>query len=107
MSKITTAAFSNGRVIKLNGVLYSIIEFLHVKPGKGGAFVRTKLKNIISQKVQERVFRAGEQLEAIRVETHEYQFLYQDGDIYHLMESNTYQQIGISKDKVFSLSVPL
>ena len=93
----TTADFRNGMVIALDGTLYMIIEFQHVKPGKGGAFVRTKLKGVVSGKVIDKTFRAGERVEEARVERHTMQYLYSSGDMYYVMDPSTYEQIPISK----------
>jgi elongation factor P len=92
----TTADFRNGMVIHFNGQLFKIVEFLHVKPGKGGAFVRTKLKNLISGQVIDNTFRAGERIEEIRIETREMEYLYNDGQHYVFMDRETYEQIPIS-----------
>ena len=78
----TTSDFRNGFTFQENGEIYSIIEFLHVKPGKGGAFVRTKLRNIKTKAVIERTFRATEKVEEVRLERRPYEFLYRDGDFY-------------------------
>ncbi len=100
MPKITTADFRNGLTIKLNGQLFTIIEFQHVKPGKGAAFVRTKLKGVESGKVLDKTFRSGESAEAIRVERHPYQFLYNDGSLYHFMHTETFDQVGLMPELV-------
>ena len=100
MPKITTADIKNGVTILLDGQIYQIIEFLHVKPGKGGAFVRTKVKGVVNGKVLDKTFRSGETLETVRVERHPYQFLYSDGDMYHFMHNETYEQIMIPADQV-------
>ena len=100
MPKASTSDFRNGLTIRLNDEIYSIIEFLHVKPGKGGAFVRTKLKGVVSGKVLDKTFRAGETVEAVRVERHPYQFLYQEGDIYHFMHKETFEQIPVPAEKL-------
>ena len=94
----TTADFRNGMVIVLDKELYTIIEFQHVKPGKGGAFVRTKLKGVVSAKVIDKTFRAGERVEEARVERHTMQYLYSSGDMYYVMDPSTYEQIPVSKD---------
>lgn len=91
----TTADFRNGMVLILDGELYTIIEFQHVKPGKGGAFVRTKLKGVVSHKVIDKTFRAGERVEEARVERHSMQYLYTSGDLYYVMDPSTYEQIPI------------
>jgi elongation factor P len=100
MAKVSTTDFRNGLTILLNGQIYSIIEFLHVKPGKGGAFVRTKLKGVVNGKVIDKTFRAGESMESVRVERHNYEYLYREDDIYHFMHKETYEQIPIAVEKV-------
>lgn len=90
-----TSDFRNGLIIKLEGKLYSIVEFLHVKPGKGGAFVRTKLKQIPEGSVIDKTFRAGEKVEEVRVERRDYQYLYNSGELYYMMDMETYEQIPI------------
>lgn len=100
MSKISTSDFRNGLNLLLDGQIYQITEFLHVKPGKGGAFVRTKLKGVVNNKVIDKTFRAGENLESVRVERHPYQFLYQDGEFYHFMHDETFEQVMLPEDKV-------
>jgi len=84
----------------MEGKLYSIVEFLHVKPGKGGAFVRTKLKKIPEGSVIDKTFRAGEKVEEVRVERREYQYLYNSGDLYYMMDMETYEQIPIPRSLV-------
>lgn len=84
----------------MNDDIYTIIEFLHVKPGKGGAFVRSKLKGVTNGKVLDKTFRAGESMESVRVERHPFQFLYREGDIYHFMHQETYEQIGINSPQI-------
>ena len=100
MPKATTSDFKNGLNILHPDDIYTIIEFLHVKPGKGGAFVRTKLKGVTNGKVVDKTFRAGETVETVRVERHDYQYLYKDGDIYHFMHKDTYEQIGVNSKNV-------
>lgn len=100
MAKIDTSDFRTGMVIEVDNALYSIVEYQHVKPGKGGAFVRTKLKGVESEKTIEKTFRSGEKMMEIRVERHPYQFLYSDGDLYHFMHQQTYEQIPVNKDSV-------
>ena len=92
----TTSDIRKGLCIKYSNDIYKIIEFLHVKPGKGPAFVRTKLKSVTSGKVVDNTFSAGHKIEDIRVETNKFQFLYQDGDQYHFMNSDDYEQISIN-----------
>ncbi|NLY11968.1 MAG: elongation factor P [Firmicutes bacterium] len=87
-----------GLTIELEGAVYSVVEFLHVKPGKGAAFVRTKLKNIETGSVQERTFRAGEKVARAHVETRQMQYLYNSGDEYFFMDMENYDQITLSKD---------
>ena len=96
----STADFRNGLVIGLDGVAFRIVEFQHVKPGKGGAFVRTKIKNVLSGAVIDRTFRAGEKIEEIRLEAQESQYLYSDGDLCHFMNTETYDQFSVSAAQV-------
>ena len=93
----TTSDIRKGLCIKFNNDIYKIVEFLHVKPGKGPAFVRTKLKSVTTGKVIDNTFSSGHKIEEIRVETHKYQYLYNDGDQYHFMNSDDYNQISIEK----------
>ncbi len=88
-----TSDFKNGLCINLEGQLYQIVEFQHVKPGKGGAFVRTKLKNLENGKVIDKTFNAGVKIETARIERTKYQFLYKDQSGYHFMNNNTFDQI--------------
>ena len=96
----STADFRNGMVIELDHVAYRIVEFQHVKPGKGGAFVRTKLKNAETGAVLERTFRAGERVDEVRLERAEAQFLYSDGEMLHFMDVETYDQFVMSADRL-------
>lgn len=89
----TTADIRNGLCIRYNNDIYKITEFLHVKPGKGPAFVRTKMKSITNGRVLENTFSSGHKIEDVRVETHKYQFLYHDGEYYHFMNQEDYSQI--------------
>lgn len=89
----TTSDIRNGMCIHYNHDIYKIIEFLHVKPGKGPAFVRTKLKSVTNGKVLENTFSAGHKIEDVRVETKGYQYLYHDGEWYHFMNTEDYTQI--------------
>lgn len=100
MSKVSTSDFRTGMNILVDDEIYSIVDFQHVKPGKGGAFVRTKLKGIVNEKNIDKTFRAGENVEAIRVEKHPYQFLYADGDLYFFMHQETYEQIPLERSRV-------
>jgi len=99
-----TSDFRNGLIIKFRNDLYSIVEFQHVKPGKGGAFVRSTLKNLRTGRVLENTFRAGEKVETVRVERRKYQYLYSDGDSLVCMDNETYEQFYITRD-FFSDSV--
>ena len=94
----TTSDIRNGLCIRHNNDIFKVIEFLHVKPGKGPAFVRTKLKSLTSGKVLDNTFPAGRKIEDIRVETRKYQFLYPEGDTFHFMNTDDYNQITLEKD---------
>ncbi|MGB4205417.1 MAG: elongation factor P [Bacteroidales bacterium] len=96
----TTADFRNGLCIEFNGELYSIVEFQHVKPGKGAAFVRTKLKNLKTGKVVPNTFNAGVKIDVARVERRQYQFLYKDESGYHFMHNETFEQIFINEEMI-------
>ena len=87
----------NGNVIKLNGELFTVIYFQHVKPGKGGAFVRTKFRNFKTGAVTDKTFRAGESVEDVRIEEKKLQYIYSSGDDYYFMDLETYEQMPISK----------
>jgi elongation factor P len=100
----TTSDFRNGLSIEFNNDLYTIIEFQHVKPGKGGAFVRTKLKSLTTGKVIDNTFNAGVKVTTVRIERKPYQFLYKDETGYHLMDSDTFDQITIDEG---ALETPL
>ena len=93
----STSDIRKGLCIKYNNDIYKIIEFLHVKPGKGPAFVRTKLRSVTSGKVLDNTFSAGNKIEDIRVETQKYQFLYNEDTQYHFMNTDDYNQISIEK----------
>jgi elongation factor P len=97
---ISTADFKNGLTIELDGEVYSIVEFQHVKPGKGGAFVRTRLRNVRTGNVFEKTFRAGEKMEAARVERRKMQYLYGDGTDYNFMDLESFEQLVISADQI-------
>jgi elongation factor P len=96
----TTADFRNGLCIEFNGDLWSIVEFQHVKPGKGGAFVRTKLRNLKDGRVIPNTFNAGVKINIARVERRPYTYLYNDGDLYHFMNSETFEQVFIDKGMI-------
>ncbi|MCB4207576.1 elongation factor P [Arthrobacter sp. UM1] len=91
----TTNDIKNGTVLKLEGNLWSVLEFQHVKPGKGGAFVRTKLRNVLSGKVVDKTFNAGAKVETATVDRRDYQYLYQDGEDYVFMDTSDYDQLTI------------
>ena len=97
---ISTNQFKNGTHIEVDGTVFRIVEFQHVKPGKGGAFVRTKLKRVQDGAVLDKTFRAGEKFRPIRTETRKMQFLYTDGSDAHFMDLETYDQITIPEDQV-------
>ncbi|WP_158375684.1 elongation factor P [Cellulosimicrobium cellulans] len=91
----TTNDLKNGTVLKIDGQLWTVIEFQHVKPGKGGAFVRTKLKNVLSGKVVDRTFNAGLKVETANVDKRDMQYLYKDGEDFVFMDTDTYDQITV------------
>ena len=93
-----TSDFRNGLIIKFKNDLYSIVEFQHVKPGKGGAFVRSTLKNLRNGKVLDNTFRSGESIEVVRVERRKYQYLYREGDFLVCMDNDTFEQINVPLD---------
>jgi elongation factor P len=97
---VSTNQFKNGMHIEVDGTVYRIVEFQHVKPGKGGAFVRTKLKRVADGAVLDKTFRAGEKFRSVRTETRRMQFLYSDGAEAHFMDLETYDQVGIQEDQV-------
>jgi elongation factor P len=97
---ITTNELKNGYVLDIDGDLVSVVQFQHVKPGKGGAFVRTRLKNLTTGAVVDRTFRAGEKVERVTTESRTMQFLYRDGDQLHLMDNATYEQIAVPVELV-------
>ncbi len=99
---ISTADFRNGMCIEYNNKLCVIVEFQHVKPGKGGAFVRTKLRDIKTGRVVDYTFNAGTKFDSVRLETKKMQFLYSDGTDFNFMDSNTYEQLAIPADVVGS-----
>jgi elongation factor P len=91
----TTNDLKNGTVLRIDGQLWTVIEFQHVKPGKGGAFVRTKLKNVLSGKVVDRTFNAGTKVETANVDKRDMQYLYKDGEDFVFMDTDTYDQITV------------
>jgi len=97
---ISTNQFTNGMHIDVDGTVYRIVEFQHVKPGKGGAFVRTKLKALESGAVVDKTFRAGEKMPRVRTEVKNVTYLYNDGSDVHLMDTETFDQIALSADSL-------
>ncbi len=95
-----TSIFRNGLVMKHKNNLFKIIEFQHVKPGKGGAFVRTKLKNVKTGQVLDETFRSGEKIEEIRLDAQNFNFLYKDSDSYFFMNNDTFDQISLNKEAI-------
>mgnify|MGYP002857756493 CR=1 FL=1 len=97
---ISAGDFRNGLTVEMDNGIFQIIEFQHVKPGKGAAFVRTKLKNIISGGVVEKSFRPTEKFPQARIDRNDMQYLYSDGDLFNFMNTETYDQISLNKDDV-------
>ena len=96
----TTSDFRNGMVLEIDRILYQIVYFQHVKPGKGGAFVRSKLKNVLSGAVTDRTWNAGERVTEVRLERRPVQYSYSDGDLYHFMDMETYDDIPLNADVI-------
>ncbi|BCT76337.1 elongation factor P [Sinomonas cyclohexanicum] len=96
----TTNDIKNGTVLNLDGQLWNVIEFQHVKPGKGGAFVRTKLRNVLSGKVVDRTFNAGTKIDTATVDRRDFQYLYKDGTDFVFMDTDTYDQITVANETV-------
>ena len=94
---VTAGDFRNGVTFEMDGGVYSIIEFQHVKPGKGAAFVRTKLRNVITGAVTEKTFNPTDKYPTAYIERKDMQYLYSDGDLYYFMDNETYEQIPINK----------
>ncbi|MEW6228767.1 MAG: elongation factor P [Bacillota bacterium] len=97
---ISTNDFHTGLTIELDGEVYTVVEFMHVKPGKGSAFVRSRLKNVKTGSVIERTFRAGEKLPRAHIDYREMQYLYSSGDENFFMDTSTYEQLTLSDDKL-------
>ena len=97
---ISAGDFKNGVTLEYNGNIFQIIDFQHVKPGKGAACVRTKLKNIISGGVVEKTFRPTEKFPKAHIERKDMQYLYSDGELYHFMDVETYDQIALNEDAI-------
>jgi len=96
----TTSEFRKGFKIEMNGEPFIIVEFLHVKPGKGGAFVRTKLKSLLTGKILEHTFRSGERVKSPDIEEKEVQYLYNDGENYYFMDKESYWQFELAEDQL-------
>ena len=97
---ISTADFKNGMCIEYNGKMWTIVEFQHVKPGKGGAFVRTKMRDVRTGRIVDNTFNSGTKFDSVRMETKKMQYLYNDGADFNFMDNNTYEQLAISADVV-------
>ena len=97
---ISTADFKNGMCIEYNGKLWTIVEFQHVKPGKGGAFVRTKLRDVRTDRIVDNTFNAGTKFDSVRMETKKMQYLYNDGTDFNFMDNTTYEQLALGADVV-------
>ena len=92
--------FRNGTTFEMDGNVYRVVEFQHVKPGKGSAFVRTKIKNVITGSVLEKTFNPSEKFPAAEIEKKEMQYLYEDGGLYYFMDNETYEQIPLNKEQL-------
>ena len=90
----------NGTTFEMDGSVYKVVEFQHVKPGKGAAFVRTKLKNVINGSVLEKTFNPSEKLQGAEIEKRDMQYLYNDGELYYFMDNETYEQIPLNKEQL-------
>lgn len=97
---ITAGDFRNGVTFELDGQIFQVVEFQHVKPGKGAAFVRTKMKNIITGATVERTFNPTDKVEQAHIERKDMQYLYNDGDLFYFMDTETYEQLPIGKDTI-------
>lgn len=97
---ISAGDFRNGITLEIDGAVFQIIEFQHVKPGKGAAFVRTKIKNVMTGSVVERTFRPTEKFPAARIDRVDMQYLYADGDLFNFMNMDNYEQIGLNSETV-------
>ena len=97
---ISTNQFKNGKTIMLGGRAYSIVNFQHVKPGKGGAFVRTKLRNLNSGNIIDKTYRSGEKFEQAFLEEKKIQFLYRQGNVYHFMDQKSYEQLELARERL-------
>jgi len=97
---ISAGDFKNGITLEIDGNVFQIMEFQHVKPGKGAAFVRTKIKNVMNGGVVEKTFRPTEKFPAARIDRVDMQYLYADGDLYHFMDVNTYEQVALNDETI-------
>jgi len=97
---ITASEFRNGITVDIDGEVCTVIEFQHVKPGKGAAFVRTKLKNLISGGITERTFRPNDKMPRAHIDRMDMQYLYSDGELFHFMETTTFEQIALNESDV-------
>ena len=97
---ISAGDFKNGITLEIDGNVFQIMEFQHVKPGKGAAFVRTKIKNVMNGGVDEKTFRPTEKFPAARIDRVDMQYLYADGDLYHFMDVNTYEQVALNDETI-------
>jgi len=97
---ISASEFRNGVTVEIDGDIFTIVEFQHVKPGKGAAFVRTKLKNLISGGITERTFRPTEKMSKAHIERKEMQYLYNDGELYHFMDTDSYEQTAVNASDI-------
>ncbi len=97
---ITAGDFRNGATFELDGQVFQIVEFQHVKPGKGAAFVRTKLKNVITGATVEKTFNPTDKMPKAHIERKDMQYLYNDGDLYYFMDTETYEQMPLNKDTI-------
>jgi len=97
---VSAGDFRNGLTVEIDNTVYQVIEFQHVKPGKGAAFVRTKLKNVVNGGVVERTFRPTEKFPQAHIDRSDYQYLYSDGDLYYFMNIENYEQIAMNKDDI-------
>jgi len=91
-----TSDIRNGLIMNMDGQYWAVQEFLHVKPGKGGAFIRTKIKNLLTGQVKDQTFRSGEKIVEVRVVRQPFQYLYRSGGLYHMMDKTTFEQIELS-----------
>ena len=97
---ISAGDFRNGTTFEMDGKVYKIVEFQHVKPGKGAAFVRTKLKDVMSGNVLERTFNPTEKVQEAQIDRKDMQYLYNDGDMYYFMDNETYEQLPLTKEEL-------